>query len=618
MVDAIEIIGINNNMYYGEDKRILKYITNLNKINIFIGENNSGKSKLMRFMIREETVKALSNDFVYESIQKSVELYKKNIVAEIVEFNRYSRNNKIELREDLFEISNVDFYLEIRKIIDGMNLEGKNLNYNENTCISEIEKNMCNLLNSLTQSGNFKMQTSISRLRPIYIPILRGIENYNIYYDTQKSDELIDTITMNEKQREAIQEYKDNSKHIYQNKIKLAYSINEKFIFTAEDLYDEITSKLLGKEQGRNFIKEFQEFISKEFYEGKEFTIIPQKREGYLNVRIDKQERPLHDLGDGIKQIITLLYKIFEYKDNEKIFFIEEPEMNLHPGFQRKFIEILQLPIFKKHQYFITTHSNHLIDSCFNYDNISIYKFINMDNSNNKFQILSSSHDDVSILELLGVNNSSVFIANCTIWVEGISDKILIKKYLEIYFKKHNINNLKEDINYAFVEYGGNCITHWSFVPNDSIETINSSGITNRSFIICDNDNDSPNKKRRKENLKKIFKENYYELTVREIENTISKKVLEKMLFPNNEVKLKKDVYQKDYMNKKVYMGRFIDNHYELSRMYSTKNGTGTITNKLKFARDIVENINTYEDLSIQAINLCKKLTKFINKANNR
>ncbi len=86
--------------------------------------------------------------------------------------------------------------------------------------------------------------------------------------------------------------------------------------------------------------------------------------------------------------------------------------------------------MFSKHQYFITTHSNHLIDSCFDYNCISIYKFINYENKNNTFKVVNSSPNDVETLQLLGVNNSSVFIANCTIWVEGISDKILISKYL--------------------------------------------------------------------------------------------------------------------------------------------------------------------------------------------
>lgn len=321
-------------------------------------------------------------------------------------------------------------------------------------------------------------------------------------------------------------------------------------------------------------------------------------------------------MGDGIKQLITILYKIYENKDSEKIFFIEEPELNLHPGFQRKLMEILQLEIFDKHQFFITTHSNHFIDSCFDYDNISIYKFVNVEGSNRKFKIINSSQNDVSLLQALGVNNSSVFMANCTIWVEGISDKILIKKYLEKYFEKYGINKYREDIHYAFVEYGGNNITHWDFEATDSIDTINAIGITNRSFIICDNDNDAPYKTERKKKLESIFKDNYYELKVREIENTISKNVLDKMLFGDSEVAYKKQFNQRDYMNKKVYMGKFIDEHYKLSRKYSSAKGTGTIKDKLNFSKRIANTIENYKDLSTKAIDLCEKIAIFIEKSN--
>ena len=78
----------------------------------------------------------------------------------------------------------------------------------------------------------------------------------------------------------------------------------------------------------------------------------------------------------SIKQLIILFYKIYEQKDNNAIFLIEEPELNLHPGFQRKFIEIITKE-FPKHQFFITTHSNHIIDLYNEQDNISVYKFRN-------------------------------------------------------------------------------------------------------------------------------------------------------------------------------------------------------------------------------------------------
>ena len=608
MIDAIQLNEIGNNSYYNSNNLPLTYMHNLNKINIFIGENNSGKSRLMREIIKSDLPKILSNGNI--SIEKS-NLYRNRLKTYIDQMNRYGY--------DCFKVGkfinkgDVEYFCDLQELIDVIK-KTQNLSSNVKSCVSTIQSILDNMLKDLSRVSPMISQISIKKTSPIYIPVLRGIENYNLYFDINDDDTILNSISMNQAQREAIEDYKRNASHIYKNKIQKAYQIDGNMIFTAENLYEDVTNKLLGPAEGRNFIKEFQEFISYNFYPKKEFVLIPQKDKGYLNVKIGAQEKPLHELGDGIKQLITILYVLFENRNNTKNFFIEEPELNLHPGFQRKLIEILQLDLFKNHQFFITTHSNHLIDSCFDFDNISLFKFTNIDESNSKFKVEYTSPNDISLLQSLGVNNSSVFMANCTIWVEGISDKIYIKKYLEKYFEKNKDFSFKEDVNYTFIEYGGNNITHWDFQPTDDIATINACGIANRSFIICDNDNDSESKKSRKQKLRKYFKSNYYELTVREIENTISKTVLERVLFADKKVKYKKEFEQKEYTKKDVYMGKFIDDHYSLKRKYASE--SGTIVNKVEFSKKSVKEILTYDDLTVQAKNLCKEIVRFIKESN--
>ena len=87
-------------------------------------------------------------------------------------------------------------------------------------------------------------------------------------------------------------------------------------------------------------------------------------------------------------------------------------------------------------------------------------------------------------------------------------------------------------------------------------------------------------------------------------------------MFNGEEAKYKKKFEQREYTNKEVYMGRFIDEHYELKRKYLQKNGSGTISKKLEFSKNIVKNIESYDDLTKQAQNLCKKIIKFIEKSN--
>ena len=619
MIDAIDVSTIDDTIYKNKRENKLMVLENIKRINIFIGENNSGKSRMLRNLIKKDSMNILSNTFITDSNINYVKSKFQNIKNAIEYFNRYSNDIEILLPQNLETLSFVEKYIAINDYLESLNINRENLqstpkSYLENiySCLREIYSY---LVKPTDYAGSSK---SINKCDIIYIPVLRGIENFNQYYSLKKNNDL-ETITMNERQREALEEYKSNAKHLYLNKISKVYNItNTKHIFTAENLYEEITSKLLGEEEGRIFIREFQNFISREFYDGEEFTIIPQQTKGYLNVKIgNEKERALFDLGDGIKQLITIFYKIFEKRDKTALFFIEEPEINLHPGYQRKLLEILQSDIFEKHQYFITTHSNHLIDSCFDYNNVSIFKFINEGKQNNTFKVINTSPNDVEMLQLLGVNNSSVFLSNCTIWVEGISDKILISKYLEVYLKSKNIEKYKEDINYSFVEYGGNNITHWSFIPTEDIETINSSGITNRSFIICDNDNNSKSKKARKKKLKEIFDTRFYELQSREIENTINRNVLEKTLFPNDQEIVYKEEYEGNaYATPEARMGTFIDEHYILNKKYGNTE-TGTVSGKLEFAKKIANNIKTKEDLTEETIDLCKKIYNFIKISNS-
>ena len=63
-------------------------------------------------------------------------------------------------------------------------------------------------------------------------------------------------------------------------------------------------------------------------------------------------------------------------------------------------------------------------------------------------------------------------------------------------------------------------------------------------------------------------------------------------------------------------MGDFIDKHYNCKKKWSNKDkggkGTGTINNKLEFSKLIANNIKSKDDLSSEAIELCRKIEEFI------
>ena len=151
-----------------------------------------------------------------------------------------------------------------------------------------------------------------------------------------------------------------------------------------------------------------------------------------VHIKIDQDNQfPVSMLGDGLQQVIILTYEAF-IKNDKHAFFIEEPELHMHAGMIR------QLMIFylneTKHYYFFTTHSNHLLDMADESDQVVIQKFVkqvNNDESNSvEFRIYRCNRDR-DLLASLGVKPSSVYLANCTIWVEGITDRLYITKFME-------------------------------------------------------------------------------------------------------------------------------------------------------------------------------------------
>jgi len=133
----------------------------------------------------------------------------------------------------------------------------------------------------------------------------------------------------------------------------------------------------------------------------------------------------------------------------------------LHPGLQRILLNLMTSDRFPNQQYFLTTHSNHLLEITQDMEKISIYRFTKILTESKepdieaKFNIDSVSSGNRSLLDCLGVANSSVFLSNCTIWVEGITDRLYIRKYLELYNIAHkDAKKYSEDLQPYSAKYG--------------------------------------------------------------------------------------------------------------------------------------------------------------------
>lgn len=581
----------------------------LSKTNVFIGENNSGKSRFLRYLFKTDFY-SLSDEGFTQFINK---------IDQIIRSNRYSNAIYDTYYTDL--LSNKE---KFNKICGKITKDPTSYVY--------IQGQFFQLLRSICETNTLNNK--------FYFPIIRGTKDYKTIINNklqiflksansiQNKDAINHYISLLNLQSDGLESfdiYNDIITHEYFNDYE---DIKEK-ILTGGKLYNEIKSMLLGDGSQRKVIEEFQKFLQENFFSNYDkVQLIPNEEKKVQYVKIGNDERAIYDWGDGTQQLIVILYSLYKHKDETgKLFFIEEPEMYLHPGILRKFIEVINSDVFKNHQYFITTHSNIVLDTSADTNiKMSIFKFKKVNNIKNNcgknFLIEQCNNGDVSLLNELGVRNSSVFLSNCSIWVEGITDRLYLKHYLKLYCKKYPDKKVyRENIDYTFIEYGGGNVVHFNFDEKiDDSNSINAKYINNKIFLIADNDNTKPGTKKanRKEKYKGLLGNNFYELSATEIENLITFETLKQILInqnPNKEEEIcevLKD--KKEFTNKKL--GNFIDGLFPEGGIKKYAAESGTIKNKLEFCKEAINVMNDYEKLSEEAKTLTERIYKFISNNN--
>ena len=589
----------NKTHFFMKNDNRINIIENLSKINIFVGENNSGKSRLLRNVLYYR-IEYEPNWFSLEKLNETLQLL-------IDDIRNYYSKKGLEIHpaisQALPKIQSVypedlnyfDPISKLKAIIEEFqNHTNQEINGHSLSKIgTDLMKIFDNRLAELPPEVNNEDSSLFFR---IYIPVIRGL--IPLYATNEDVD-------------------------IYQARIKKDY-FTESFtsieIFTGLGAYKIIENYNRGDPEERELIKDYQQFLSYNFFNGDSVELIPKINSEVLWIKVGNwAEHPIYQLGDGLQTIIIATLPLFLNRNKKVLYVIEEPEKLLHPGFQRKLLEtFIHDSRFDNCQFFITTHSNHLLDLSLDYSEISIFS-VRKERSKGEvkneiptFLIENLSFGDRSALELLGVRNSSIYLSNCTIWIEGVTDRRYLRHYLELYFDEHSDSKkYLEDIHYSFLEYGGSNITHYSFLDNDE-KPIHVERICGRLFLIADHDT---GKEKRFEKLKENLGNRFYPLKCREIENLISKSVLLKIIQDYEKcVPDMKPFYESDYKNEPL--GRFINEKLNKSNR-SYQDDSGTVKNKPGFCQKAINYIKTWDDMSDEAQMISKMLYEFIESNNS-
>lgn len=589
-------------------------LDNLSKINVFVGGNNSGKSRFMRSLASMgelryspncdvDKINKLKKD-VTESIQRAITSH--NSVYHNPTITSIPGITDVDLQTDdeYFCREQNDILKDVSQIINRVVTDQSimystgNMQRSDSLASDFLRKEFAKEIELLKELRRELPEKGFS-FQKLYIPSLRGLRSLNSAQDYYHS--------------RTIQDYFEG---------KQAPSI-----FTGLTLYQRVKDLLLGDLHEREAIKDFETFLGDAFFEKRSVALIPRKDKDVLFVKVGNEtEFPIYELGDGIQAIIVMTFPLFENRETPLLVFIEEPEIHLHPGLQRIFINTL-MTHFEKHQFFMTTHSNHFLDMTLDYSNISIFTFEKkLDekkgrNTTGKFDIANVSNADTKPLELLGVKNSCVFLSNCTIWVEGITDRRYLSHYLDLYMDKlEREGNLpkrfKEDLHFSFVEYSGGNITHWSFLGEQN--SIQVDRLCGKLFLISDKD--GTKKIERQEKLKDALGERFHCLESREIENLASPKVLQKIVEEYEGQDLENFSYSHENYRSK-YLGKFIENTIlknEKKRKGKYAADSGTVTQKVDFCEKALKHTESFDDLTQEAQELTIKIYEFIKTHNHK
>jgi len=474
----------------------LQLFSKFEKITLLIGQNNCGKSNVLRFIHKHLNDQNRFDQNDKNLLEISEINYGHLLPAEKFEWFAKKLIKKFLTDIDLKNIGTIIKILNAKKNLDESSMGAwfifnSNKEFDQSRWLESLQKiddiSLKNLWRELTQrDGGTRLQhwepevlnkifLQFPRFKSSFIPAIREISKHNSEQDGFNGYGIIQELAK------------------LQNPSADKQSDKEKFLNIEKFLRNVTNNSDLRIE-------------------------IPFDRDTIL-VHSDGKTLPIESLGSGIHEVIILAAAATTIDNN--LICMEEPELHLNPLLQKKLIKYLNE--YTNNQYLITTHSAALMDT----PGAEIYHLQLIDGIT-KVERVTSNRSRSEVCHDLGYHPSDLLQANSIIWVEGPSDRIYLNWWLSNY-----CNDLIEGIHYSVMFYGGKLASHLTAEDSDELITnfISLRQINRRACILMDSDKANARSKinSTKERLKKEFNEGpgfCWVTDGREIENYIEKEQL--------------------------------------------------------------------------------------------
>ncbi|MCL5736914.1 MAG: ATP-binding protein [Actinobacteria bacterium] len=208
--------------------------------------------------------------------------------------------------------------------------------------------------------------------------------------------------------------------------------------------------------------------------------------------------------GSGLKTVLLVLAYLRliplleKAKLSDYVFAFEELENNLHPALQRRLLRFIMKQIVDASSTcFIATHSPVIIDMFGSEPSAQILHVL-PGGASASVEPIATQGKGFEVLDDLGVRASDILQANGVVWVEGISDRILIRRWFELICQELGKQPPVEGSEYVFVEYGGSCLSHYQYCSDytaDLEEALASVmpalSLSRNHFVVMDSDRSS-------------------------------------------------------------------------------------------------------------------------------
>ncbi|MGP0629313.1 ATP-dependent nuclease [Nitrospina sp. 32_T5] len=577
----IDGIGIGGYRSFGE----LQKIGPFKKINLFIGKNNSGKSNILLFLL--DCLPQILHDIKSEII---------TTYHQPSDFNLHRGNN-----------SEFNFSFAINK-------SGPNFTY----CIESVKqldsiKNedieiLNTILNIISNKESFfwvdfKPPFPTDNLVNQISDQFRGIQDRNDFKQfwsklTSRQGGQIDVWIKQSLLKIAYKLIKGDAEKLT---IDLIPAIREIGLsnsqkkgdkdFSGQGIIEELfklQSPTIQEEKNKERFEKINKFVQTILRNKNVRIEIPHDKQT-INVRIDGKLLPIENMGTGFHEATIIAAAATAF--TSQLVCIEEPELHLHPLMEKELLRYLSEQT--ENQYFITTHSNNLINT----PEAAIFH-VQLANGQTTVTSAITDNQKFSICADLGYKSSDLLQANCIIWTEGPSDRIYLNRWISTLDE-----TLVEGLHYSIMFYGGKLLSHLSADDPEVEEFISLRKINRNISILIDSDKSGQGTQINK--TKKRVRDEFnkgpgfaWVTNGREIENYID---------PNLYLRAVKNVHPK--AKKLLKTGKFDHIWY-----FSTGRGKPKSADKVKVAREVIKSPANLNRLDL-AQNV-KRLVKFIKDSN--